>query len=259
MKCFWVKKLAHKGCPCLCGGGVGQFKSAPEPEDSVRDSSVRSLCPILCPPPNSTKGYELSHESLESLAGHGICSTPSKLFILRAATATNQKVGSSNLSGHTILDQCSCLFPEHPQPTHLGSNNSLLCPTMRFMPRRRVYTVREGTTLSALRGGSAMGIKFNLDGQGFVGCRWGVSPLFDCLHGGLTKNRTSAQQLCALDNPVGANLNLYSHHSPDVKSFQSFRVFRLDPSDQLSFPCALLLNLSDEGHYTEQHGYHKLT
>jgi hypothetical protein len=104
-----------------------------------------------------------------------------------------------------------------------------------------------------------MGIEFNLDGQGFVGCGWGVSPLFDCLHGGLTKNRTSAQQFCALDNPVGANLNLYSHHSPDVKSFQSFRVFRLYPSDQLSFPCALLLNLRDEGHYTEQHGYHKLT
>ena len=28
---------------------------------------------------------------------------PSKLLVLRAATATNQKVGSSNLSGRTIL------------------------------------------------------------------------------------------------------------------------------------------------------------
>src|ERR1017187_3674467 len=83
MKCFWVKKLAHKGCPCLCGGGVGQFKSAPEPEDSVRDSSVRSLCPILCPPPNSTKRYELSHASLESLAGHGISSPWSQFVALR--------------------------------------------------------------------------------------------------------------------------------------------------------------------------------
>ena len=31
------------------------------------------------------------------------CSSHSKSLILRAATATNQKVGSSNLSGRTIL------------------------------------------------------------------------------------------------------------------------------------------------------------
>src|SRR5579864_8743628 len=76
-----------------------------------------------------------------------------------------------------------------------------------------------------------MGIKFKLDGQGFLGGSWRVFPLFDCLHGGLTKNRTSAEQLCALHNPVGFDLNFHSHHSADVKALQSVRVFRLHPSD----------------------------
>ena len=70
---FFVQKRNAQRVPLHAWwGGIGQFKAlvsaAPErPRDWVVDSTVRSLCPVLCPPPNPTKCYRLSGQRLKAL------------------------------------------------------------------------------------------------------------------------------------------------------------------------------------------------
>jgi hypothetical protein len=58
--------------------------------------------------------------------------TPCKLLVFRAVTATNQKVGSSNLSGRASLLSCFRSFPSFPATVYALSCREIVSTGIRI-------------------------------------------------------------------------------------------------------------------------------
>ena len=62
-----------------------------------------------------------------------------------------------------------------------------------------------------------VGIKLNLNDQFLFSGSWRILPLLNRLHGGLSEDRTAAQQLGTLDCSAWLNHNFDAHDSPDIE------------------------------------------
>jgi hypothetical protein len=62
-----------------------------------------------------------------------------------------------------------------------------------------------------------VGIKLKLNDQFLFSGSWRILPLLNRLHGGLSEDRTAAQQLGALDCSAWLNHNFDAHDSPDIE------------------------------------------